>query len=268
MKNFPTVGLLIVFILIQGCRITPRPSDCPLPQAFVEYPSAAIVVQRNVPSNGWTSNWHWTDGSIAGPTQLLNPGNLDGIAFEARLGDYGGLLELPPVMNIYYLFEFEIPTASCAVSVDWNLAGSVRFPQGLCARSVGGSLIEIGCTDDNFGGRFWIESFSFSTVGMPGIDDGNHALVITSMADARDATQELFLSAETSDPITRILHFDGNYNLPANMYSRIYVGLSLYIISANNAEICTGNSCITTASNLTERAVFSVAEINFEMIRQ
>lgn len=262
-----TVALLSIGVtLILGCgwRVSPQPPpDCPLPLPFVEDPGAALVNIDAAPSGAWKSDWHWNDDGYAGPRQTRNPGGLDGIGFEARLADFS---PLSPILIVYYIFEFEVPPVSCPVSIDWDLTASVRFPQGLCARPVGGNLIEIGCTDEDFGGRFWIESFSFPTIGRPGLTGGD-SITVTALADARDPTTILDLPAETADPFARIVRFDGDYTVGANQTSRVYVGLSLFLMPGEAAEICTGNRCTSNTYNLVQRAVFSVAELNFEMTR-
>ena len=127
--------------------------------------------------------------------------------------------------------------------------------------------IEISCTDDNFTGSFEIEPFRFRVLNAPGIADGNAQYVSSLAGGNRAGTPLVNYGPRTSEPITRFIRYEGNYDIRKDMPSRVYVGLGLWMQVNENGEICIGDSCLTENDNLLDQAVFSVSALEFEMVR-
>lgn len=238
-------------------------SDCSLPIPFVQIPSAVLMVNQTEPTNNWSQSWAWSDGTNLGPQTMANPGNFNGIAFDTRVARYPSP-DPPGYLLTDYILEFPVPPPGCDVSVDWNLAANIRFPTGLCARPVGGSLILLGCTDDNFAGRFWIETFSFNTTNRPGIVGGNPQEFFVLAENATRPT--LFdIAPVTSPPMSDQIRFDGNFVVEEGESSNVYVGFGLWMGISDNAEISIGEDFASTSGNLLDQAVFETSSLNFWM---
>lgn len=273
MKNLGIVGVLIavlilIFWLLQGTD----PSDCPIPFPVVNAPSAALVTNLSTPSSNFTTRWQWTDRTNLGGTQWTNPGDFDGIAFQSRVARYP-VGDFPRLITTY-VFEFDVPPPGCDVSMEWSLDGRIRFPEGLCARPLCSfdpfteCLIQLGCTDDNFTGIFWIDALSFSTMNEPGIVQGNSYQTLRSLSNNAVQSQLLWIDPRTTPPLGSTFRYEGNLDIEQDMPSRVYVGISLWMEMDDNAEICIGDSCVTTNDNLIEQAVFSTSPLSIIMFRE
>ena len=102
----------------------------------------------------------------------------------------------------------------------------------------------------------------------PGIVQGNSFRTLTSLSNNLVNTRFLDIAPRTTPPLDLPVRLEGNLDIDEDMPSKVYVALAVLMRTQDNAEICIGDSCITTNDNLIDQAVFSVSELEFEMVRQ
>ncbi len=236
------ISILLAFMcaaLFTACNSctqtpTPNPSECRNTLDLLPHASDSFQYLNLGSIAPPLNDLDWKYISSDNTLHTIKTEDVTGFAFSMGRFVPSGGLGIPPLgFGTMFLLQYDFPSKTCLTKLNWEIHPQVIFPNGYLFSSMGRQelSVELFAFEDPIGAYDLTDS---NPTGMASVVNEMHRLA--SESGDPDKFKYWTDNQNTGSPVYVSRTFRGEFNAPAGIKSRLFVGASVVMWGGNPGE--------------------------------